>query len=77
MHPHQPNKLLHTPLYYAIETGNQTIFEMLIKDKRVSVEWSDKFGDSPFHLCAREGLDQFMRLLVQQPFAEKVIKWKN
>jgi len=55
LHPHQPNKLLATPLYYAIENGNEKIFAILANDKRQNFDWLDKFGETVIHVAAREG----------------------
>lgn len=61
MSPMVTNKLLMTPLYYAIENNCEKIFELLIHDKRQVLDHSDKFGDTILHVAAREGQTEFVR----------------
>ena len=55
MNPMLTNKLLMTPLYYAIENNCERIFNLMIHDRRVVFDHSDKFGDTILHVAAREG----------------------
>lgn len=70
-----PNKLLATPLYYAIEVGNEKIFQYLIHDKRTVFDWQDKFGDTILHIAAREGMDNFLRVILDH--SERIVRIKN
>ena len=75
LNPHLSNKLLATPLYYAIESGNEEIVTLLCKDKRIHLDHQDKFGDTILHVAAREGHEKFCKMFLE--LGERTARIKN
>ena len=54
LNPAKENKLLMTPIFYAIEDGNLKAASLLIRDRRCKVDHTDKFGETILHIAVKE-----------------------